>query len=36
MDSQNLHQLTQILGDHETLPIVRHVDFSSMKSSLDL
>jgi len=32
--------LTQILGDHETLSIVRHVglhvDFSSMKCSLSL
>ena len=47
MVSWNLHQahllevnLTQIPGDHETLSIVRHVgppiDFSSMKSSLDL
>ena len=33
-------RLMQILGDHETLSIVRHVgfhvDFSSMKSSLGL
>ena len=32
--------LIQIMGDHETLSIVHHVglrvDFSSMKSSLDL
>ena len=28
--------LTQIPGDPETLSIVRHVDFSSTKSSLDL
>ena len=47
MVSRNMHQahllkvgLTKILGDHETLSIVRHVGlhvhFSSMKSSLDL
>ena len=47
MVSQNLHQghllkvgLTKIPGDHETLSIVRHVgfhvDFPSMKSSLNL
>ena len=47
MVSRNLRQahllevaLMKIPGDHETLSIIRHVelhvDFSSMKSSLDL
>ena len=43
MVSRNLRQahllevgLTKIPGDHETLSIVRHVDFSFMKSFLGI
>ena len=43
MISRNLHQahllevvVTKIPGDYETLIIVCHVNFSSMKFSLDL
>jgi hypothetical protein len=39
-ESHGLMELVKIPGDHETLSIVHHVglhvDFSSMKSSLDL
>ena len=37
MVSKNLEVgLTKFPRDHETLSIVRHVEFSSMKSSLNL